>query len=478
MNVVGRVGTLISQGVYSVVTPFHPFGGAVDIIAVEQQDGTFRSTPWYVRFGKFQGVLKGAEKMVRISVNGVEANFHMYLDNSGEAYFTREVESSNDEGNNQDLKCANTSAKAVNEDVMIENSTENDDFDSQDVDTSSMYHALSVSQNSSAEFHDNESQPSPSGSPHYGTYRYESLGHIEDLVNSQGTDSEVVLVSGDGHVLLAPISSADDNTDNLQLNTPHFELYPGEGEEEDIEQLENSSKFGRNGVHMKMDGQVQDAGVHSDDAGPSSIIVEGDDSVSVSNISYTSGKVKPFSQGKDGDDSSVHSSVHDVEPSMNRSEVFKSCLEFSELTSELEADNVQKDDVSSVGLEPEGRILDEQGQFQSSFMTGDKVQEGRPLEVETSLCVSVSCTSSCAIEQIGDLNSEENALVDRKTDHAELQNESIINDHDELDQVDESLHPSVGCQEPEHIEPQEGDDSQIGVSRMSGLGRLFSYSLT
>ena len=92
MNVVGKVGSLITQGVYSVATPFHPFGGAVDVIVVQQQDGTFRCTPWYVRFGKFQGVLKGAEKIVRINVNGIEANFHMYLDNSGEAYFVKEVD--------------------------------------------------------------------------------------------------------------------------------------------------------------------------------------------------------------------------------------------------------------------------------------------------------------------------------------------------------------------------------------------------
>ncbi|ONK80498.1 uncharacterized protein A4U43_C01F18440 [Asparagus officinalis] len=94
MNVVGKVGSLISQGVYSFATPFHPFGGAVDIIVVEQEDGTYRSTPWYVRFGKFQGIIKGAEKLVTISVNGVDADFHMYLDHSGQAYFMREVEGS------------------------------------------------------------------------------------------------------------------------------------------------------------------------------------------------------------------------------------------------------------------------------------------------------------------------------------------------------------------------------------------------
>ncbi|KAG6595289.1 Phosphatidate phosphatase PAH1, partial [Cucurbita argyrosperma subsp. sororia] len=93
MNVVGRVGNLISQGVLAIAVPFHPFGGAIDVIVVQQRDETFRSTPWHIQFGKFQGVLKGAEK-VRITVNGIEADFHMYLDSSGEAYFAREVDPS------------------------------------------------------------------------------------------------------------------------------------------------------------------------------------------------------------------------------------------------------------------------------------------------------------------------------------------------------------------------------------------------
>ncbi|XP_040996379.1 phosphatidate phosphatase PAH1 [Juglans microcarpa x Juglans regia] len=91
MYAVERLGNYITRGVYTVSGPFHPFGGAVDIIVVEQQDGSFKSSPWYVRFGKFQGVLKTKEKVVNISVNGVEANFHMYLDHKGEAYFLRQV---------------------------------------------------------------------------------------------------------------------------------------------------------------------------------------------------------------------------------------------------------------------------------------------------------------------------------------------------------------------------------------------------
>ncbi|CAN5957255.1 unnamed protein product [Sphagnum jensenii] len=87
------VGRYISQGVYTVAGPFHPFGGAVDIIVVEQEDGTFKSTPWYVKFGKFQGVLKRREKVVDVAVNGSDVNFHMYLDATGEAYFLKDADS-------------------------------------------------------------------------------------------------------------------------------------------------------------------------------------------------------------------------------------------------------------------------------------------------------------------------------------------------------------------------------------------------
>ncbi|KAL5204787.1 hypothetical protein ABZP36_009658 [Zizania latifolia] len=98
MYAVGKVGSFISRSVYTVSGPFHPFGGAVDIVVVQQQDGSFKSSPWYVRFGKFQGVLKTREKVVNIAVNGKEASLHMYLDSNGEAYFLRNGEPNIEEG--------------------------------------------------------------------------------------------------------------------------------------------------------------------------------------------------------------------------------------------------------------------------------------------------------------------------------------------------------------------------------------------
>nr|CAD1838079.1 unnamed protein product [Ananas comosus var. bracteatus] len=97
MYAVEKLSSYITRGVYTVSGPFHPFGGAVDIVVVQQQDGTFKSSPWYVRFGKFQGVLKTKEKVVNISVNGVDAGFDMFLDHKGEAFFLRDANSEGDE---------------------------------------------------------------------------------------------------------------------------------------------------------------------------------------------------------------------------------------------------------------------------------------------------------------------------------------------------------------------------------------------
>ena len=90
MQAVERLGSFISRGVCTVSGPFLPYGGAVDIVVVQQKDGSFKSSPWFVRFGKLHRVLKANEKKVNISVNGVEPDFHMYMNYKGEAFFLRE----------------------------------------------------------------------------------------------------------------------------------------------------------------------------------------------------------------------------------------------------------------------------------------------------------------------------------------------------------------------------------------------------
>jgi len=64
--------------------------GCVDIIVVPQRDGTFKSTPFHVRFGKLK-VLKSADKIVEIKVNNREVGFTMKLGEAGEGYFEREI---------------------------------------------------------------------------------------------------------------------------------------------------------------------------------------------------------------------------------------------------------------------------------------------------------------------------------------------------------------------------------------------------
>ncbi|KAL0333317.1 UNVERIFIED_CONTAM: Phosphatidate phosphatase PAH1 [Sesamum angustifolium] len=243
MNVVGKVSSFITQGVYSVATPFHPFGGAVDIIVVQQNDGTFRSTPWYVRFGKFQGVLKGAEKVVRIEVNGVEANFHMYLDNSGEAYFVREVDPDKDSENLEDRRddnstdCSNTDSGSKENDFCGQDASEfnNDEVDEIEVRdervTLGMDRLERVDSDSGIFYELHDEQSSMEGSvefPEYDSSGFNSLESVEHALESQDSNSEVVLVSVDGHILTAPISASERNAENVELGTPQFHLGPGE----------------------------------------------------------------------------------------------------------------------------------------------------------------------------------------------------------------------------------------------------------
>ncbi|KAK3138552.1 hypothetical protein QOZ80_5AG0370390 [Eleusine coracana subsp. coracana] len=231
MNVVGRVGSLISQGVYSVATPFHPFGGAVDIIAVEQPDGSYRSTPWYVRFGKFQGVLKGAEKVVTITVNGVEANFHMLLDNSGQAYFMRELVPGSEDST------TGSEQGAINETEPPARSKSDGE----------LYIGISNRMDSGDLNVENEEKQS---TDEFEAYGYGRLEEVEEGVPKQddGGNSEVVLVSVDGHVLTAPISSTEESVDDVQLRDPQFHLGPGES---------SSGDFSRSG-------EVWEAGIVGD----------------------------------------------------------------------------------------------------------------------------------------------------------------------------------------------------------------------
>ena len=73
--------------VAAVSTVLPSAGGAVDVIAVKQPDGTLRCSPFYVRFGKYQGLIRGREKVVTVTVNGELSEFTMRLGRNGKAFF-------------------------------------------------------------------------------------------------------------------------------------------------------------------------------------------------------------------------------------------------------------------------------------------------------------------------------------------------------------------------------------------------------
>ncbi|GAB6023126.1 hypothetical protein CHUAL_007210 [Chamberlinius hualienensis] len=65
--------------------------GAIDVIVVQQRDGSYLSSPFHVRFGKI-GVLRSREKVVDIEINGEPVGIHMKLGETGEAFFVEETD--------------------------------------------------------------------------------------------------------------------------------------------------------------------------------------------------------------------------------------------------------------------------------------------------------------------------------------------------------------------------------------------------
>src|SRR5436309_11068385 len=64
--------------------------GAIDVIVIEQNDGSLACSPFHVRFGKFS-LLRPYEKKVEFTVNNVKQNYSMKLGEGGEAFFVFET---------------------------------------------------------------------------------------------------------------------------------------------------------------------------------------------------------------------------------------------------------------------------------------------------------------------------------------------------------------------------------------------------
>jgi phosphatidate phosphatase LPIN len=64
--------------------------GAIDVVVVEQEDGSLACSPFHIRFGKFS-LLRPSEKKVEFKVNGEKVDFPMKLGEGGEAFFVFET---------------------------------------------------------------------------------------------------------------------------------------------------------------------------------------------------------------------------------------------------------------------------------------------------------------------------------------------------------------------------------------------------
>lgn len=94
MNYVGQLAGTVFGTMKELYRGLNPatLSGGIDVLVVKQVDGSFRCSPFHVRFGKL-GVLRSREKVVDIEINGEPVDLHMKLGDSGEAFFVQELES-------------------------------------------------------------------------------------------------------------------------------------------------------------------------------------------------------------------------------------------------------------------------------------------------------------------------------------------------------------------------------------------------
>ncbi|XP_025325873.1 phosphatidate phosphatase LPIN3 isoform X6 [Canis lupus familiaris] len=124
MNYVGQLAETVFGTMKDLYRGLNPatLSGGIDVLVVQQADGSFRCSPFHVRFGKL-GVLRSREKVVSaaqpgplrwalkaqavtavpggdqdlpqvdMEINGEPVDLHMKLGDSGEAFFVQELES-------------------------------------------------------------------------------------------------------------------------------------------------------------------------------------------------------------------------------------------------------------------------------------------------------------------------------------------------------------------------------------------------
>ena len=73
---------------YDYLVNYTPTNSAIDVVVIEQPDGTLLGSPFHVNFG-VRSVLHATDKKVFITVNGERTEIEMKLGKSGEGFFVK-----------------------------------------------------------------------------------------------------------------------------------------------------------------------------------------------------------------------------------------------------------------------------------------------------------------------------------------------------------------------------------------------------
>ena len=72
----------------NILVNYTPTNSAIDVVVIEQPDGTLLGSPFHVNFG-VRSVLHATDKKVFITVNGERTEIEMKLGKSGEGFFVK-----------------------------------------------------------------------------------------------------------------------------------------------------------------------------------------------------------------------------------------------------------------------------------------------------------------------------------------------------------------------------------------------------
>lgn len=132
MNYIGKM----AQGVKSFYNEMNSatLTGAIDVVVVKQRNGSFKSSPFHVRFGKM-ALIKTKDLTVDIEINGQQVDLHMRLGEAGEAYFFIDDNSSDDESVSSSCESLPDAGFEIKKNLSRTNSNESADDETQRRDT-------------------------------------------------------------------------------------------------------------------------------------------------------------------------------------------------------------------------------------------------------------------------------------------------------------------------------------------------------